>query len=94
MLAGGVVLAGCAEGSDEEVDWGVDCARPTVVPAHARTTAATASVVNFTPCGLLFIAVTSGSRRDRRFASLDSLDASICFFGSGWEEYFDSVETD
>ena len=70
--------------------WGVDCARPTDVPAQARTTAATARVVSFTPCGLLFITLTSGFRRDRQFASLDSLDASICFFGSGWEEYFDT----
>jgi hypothetical protein len=58
-----------------------------------RTTAATASVVNFTPFELL-IALTSGFRRDRRFASLDSLDASIRLFGSGWEEFFIYLKTD
>src|SRR5580704_12818102 len=90
VLAGGVVVAGGAEGSDE----GADCARPTEVPAQARTTAATASVVNFRPCGLLFITLTSGFSRGCRFASLDTLDASICLFGSGWEEYFIDIKTD
>jgi hypothetical protein len=97
VLAEGAVLAGGgAEGSGEGVDCGVaggldcglDCASPTDVPAQARTTAATVRVVNFRPFGLLFITLTSGFHRHCRFASLDSLDASICFFGSGWEEYF------